>query len=107
MLFEGLGNRRVARRYDHRKTSAVRRLESLKMGQAQHDRLAPPDGLGHRGNALDDPALTEIVVGDEDAIWLQHSLDVGKCLFRKQVALQANARIAAMEDKGIDEGVND
>src|SRR6516165_2155587 len=98
MLFEGLGNGRVACRYDHRKTSAVRSLEGLKIGQAQHDWLAPPDGLGHRGNALDNPALTEIVVGDEDTIRLQHSLDVGKCLFCKKVALQANVRIAAVED---------
>src|SRR6266516_2903480 len=62
--------------------------------------------FSHRGDTRHNPALTEIVIRDKNAAWFKHPLDAGKCLFREQVALEANIRVGAVENQGVDQGVD-
>src|SRR5262249_8631712 len=63
--------------------------------------------LGHSGNAFDDPALSEEVIRNENAIGLEHAPYVHKGLFSEKKTLETDVGIAAVQDHGIDAGVYD
>ena len=92
---------------DHREPLGERLVRDRAIGQADDGRRTAEGFFSHRGDTCHNPALTEIVIRDKNAAGFEHPSDAGKCLLREQVALEANIRVAAVEDQGVDQGIDD
>src|SRR5262245_11714071 len=104
MRCESICNAVVTGGDDHGEAGRIRGPEHVASRQTQHDWLAAKDLFRHGGHTLYYPALAEIVVSDEDAVGLQHPLDVLKGFTGEEITFQSNIGVAAMQNEGIDEG---
>src|SRR4029077_17492689 len=75
--------------------------------QADNQRLAGENFCGHLGYPLDHPSLAEEIVSDEDAVRLKEVFDIDQRLLGKQVALQPDIGVSAVEYQRVDERVLD
>ena len=110
MSAKGLLHRSRAAGEHHRELVEhhVVRTDGRSARQVEDDRILRSEGIvEHRVEAIDDPAMPEVVVHDEHATRTEAAADVGERLCREEVALEPDIAVAAVEHEGIDERIHD
>ena len=82
-------------------------LQDLAVGEVEDDRLGAEHLGHHRRHPLHDPALPQVIVRHEHAAGLEDPCDVGERLLGEQEALQADVRVAAVQDQRVDQRIDD
>src|SRR6202040_2597018 len=104
---ERVVDRLIATGDDHGEASLRGGRKRFPVWQADNQRLAAEDLFGHRGYPLDHPSLAEKIVSDEDAVRLEEVFDIDQRLLGKQVALEPDIGVSAVENQRVDERVLD
>src|ERR1700736_527408 len=104
---ERVADRLIATGDDYREAGLRGGRKRFPVWQHDNQRLAAEDFFGHRGYPLDHPSLAEKIVSDEDAVRLEEVFDIDQRLLGKQVALEPDIGVSAVENQRVDERILD